>query len=182
MALPVLGAYDLCVECGGGYFVAHRLLGLKEQFVGIGRQESAQEQNLESTETEQMWLERLAAHPPILDSMKRHSYINPPNREIISRQIESLAGEQVHVESLLFDPEKVLRADREYSFCAQQVRARFSAQDDRQVMAWLQEVERQLPGFCTLTGLEMNRGSEHTVTGEVLWEWSFLRLSLQSAS
>jgi hypothetical protein len=170
------------LSVAGGYGIAQRVWGLKEQVIGMGRQQTAEEQTLQDTETEQMWLQRLTQRPPILDSMKHHSYINPPNRDIISQQMKALGGEHIQVQPLAFDPEKLLMADHEYSFCAQRVSAHFEAQDDRQVIAWLKEVESQVPGFFTLTSLTMTLGKEHTVTGDVVWEWSFLRLSLQSAS
>ena len=161
----------------GGYGVAYRVWSLKREVLSVRAQQFKEEQARESSRQDQEWLHRLSQHPPILESMSYHSYINPPNREIIVQQIKSLAKE-VNILSLTFAPEKQLHVNGEYAFCAQQISAHVSASDDRQLLAWVQAAEAHVPGIFSLVSLHIKRGSNHTVIGELVWQWSFLRLSL----
>jgi len=160
----------------GGYGTAYRILILKNKARGVGAQQFKQEQEIQNYQDEQAWLQRLVKRPPILESMKEHSFINPPSREMMIKKIKTLA-EGFDLLKLAFEPEKQFLNHNKYAFCEQKVSAHVRAHDDRQVIAWLKELEFQIPGIFCLESINMKRGNDGEVLGEFVWQWSFLRLS-----
>jgi hypothetical protein len=172
---------SLTTSFGGGYWCAQKAFALMGKKRNLDQDKALYHHKTALDSQDQQWLTRLSRENTLFEKMKSHSYINPCDRATARDIIFNSCPPLVTPAQITFEPETILMTQNEYTFCRQLIRIPFTATHDVPIFEWIAKIEDQMPGLLKIEKILIHRPllAAKDLKGEVVCQWSFLRISLQ---